>query len=101
MPRFEVTQEHIDGGVQLHPNHCPLAQALEGLAPEGWAVEVRGRLVQRVSPDGREELIALLEEDLMRWAGDFDDGKKVRPVTVEIEGWSARIAEGPKQGERE
>ena len=73
--KIQITQQNIDNGVKGHASGCAIALALK----QEFAYEIGvtswiqiGKDYYRATPK------------VVRWFGDFDKGRKVKPITIEL-----------------
>ena len=73
--KIQITQEDIDKGVRRNASNCAIAVGLK----QEFAYEIGvtswiwiGKDYYRATPE------------VVRWFGDFDKGKKVKPITIEL-----------------
>jgi hypothetical protein len=75
MEKIQITQEHIDTGRVGDAFNCAIAVGLK----QEFAYEIS---VTGVIQIGKDDYQATRE--VVRWFGDFDKGRKVKPITIEL-----------------
>ena len=75
-----ITQRHIDEGIAGDCTACPVACALNDAGIYPWAVRPSG-----IDFGGYEEPETVYTSPfLSSWMFDFDDGRRVAPLTVVV-----------------
>ena len=81
----EVTQEHINRGVAGDLRSSPIALAMLENNLEGAVVtDSRIRYETRPYPSDFHESEWMLAPPIKKWILDFDQGKQVTPIKIEI-----------------
>lgn len=79
--RVQVTQHHIDYGMQGSSGSCPVAMAIEDSGLGFALVYAEFALVRR-----RGGVVTLvLPEPVQRFVKDYDGGARVAPIEFEVE----------------
>ena len=73
--KIQITQQDIDTGKVRDAFGCAIAVALK----QEFAYEIS---VTNVIQIGKDDYQATRE--VVRWFGDFDKGRKVKPITIEL-----------------
>ena len=73
--KIHITQEDIDKGVQRSASNCAIAVGLKG--EFAYDISVTSMIV--VGNDAYQA-----EPEVIRWFGNFDRGRPVKPITVEL-----------------
>ncbi len=73
--KIHITQEDIDKGVQRSASNCAIAVGLKG----EFAYDISVTGVIRI---GKDNFRAMPE--VIRWFGNFDRGRPVKPITIEL-----------------
>ncbi|RKU09310.1 hypothetical protein C6502_13470 [Candidatus Poribacteria bacterium] len=72
---IEITQHHIDTGKVMDAFNCAIAVGLK----QEFAYEIS---VTSMIVIGKDAYRAMPE--VVRWFGDFDRGRPVKPITIEL-----------------
>ena len=73
--KIEITQQDIDTGKVRDAFGCAIAVALK----QEFAYEISVTNVIRIGKDNFRAT-----PGVVRWFGDFDKGRKVKPITIEL-----------------
>ena len=71
----QITQEDIDRGVRRNASNCAIAVGLK----EEFAYDISVTEVIRIGKDYYRAM-----PEVIRWFGDFDMGRPVKPITIEL-----------------
>ena len=85
--KIQITQQHIDTGRVGDAFNCAIAVGLK----QEFAYEIS---VTGVIQIGKDDYQATRE--VVRWFGDFDKGRKVKPITIELVSYPFGITYRPK-----
>ena len=88
----EVTEEDIAEGLVRSSQHCPIARAVSRISGVDGDVSVGSSIVaiwQYMQPEGslgpvRRRTLFVLPEKAQEFIDQFDDGKPVAPMTIEL-----------------
>ena len=73
--KIQITQEDIDRGVRRSASNCAIAVGLK----KEFAYNISVRDVIRIEKDNFRAM-----PKVIRWFRDFDMGKPVKPITIEL-----------------
>ena len=73
--KIQITQEDIDKGVRRNASNCAIAVGLK----QEFTYDISITDVIRI---GKDNFRATPE--VVRWFGDFDKGRPVKPITIEF-----------------
>ena len=77
---IEITQQDIDTGKRRNSANCAIALALKReFAYDMNVLGLVGDLIQ-IGKDGYQAM-----PEVIRWVADFDRGRPVKPITLELE----------------
>ena len=85
--KVEITQQHIDTGEVRNAFDCAIAVALK----QEFAYGISVTNVIRI---GKDNFWATPE--VVRWFVDFDNGRPVKPITIELVAYPFRRTYRPK-----
>ncbi len=85
--KIPITQQDIDTGKVKDALGCAIAVALK----QEFAYEISVTGVIRIGKDDYQAT-----REVVRWFGDFDKGRKVKPITIELVSYPFGITYRPK-----
>lgn len=85
----EVTEEDIKNGVRCSTTECPIAKAIKRTTTGEWFY-VSGCLVMfNVEGTRAIKVVESDENNFINFIGDFDDKKKVNPLSIRFQEMNA------------
>jgi hypothetical protein len=93
--QIAVTQEHIDQGVRGLATKCPVARAIKDHYAQVECHPCVGYSEMSIAFQNRRLFLAI-RSNLARWIGDFDNLRRVQPITISLNlsKKTARLAKG-------